>query len=53
MVRSLGSISVIALILISVACTTPQASVTAASPAKVADTKAALRDLWLATFERR
>jgi hypothetical protein len=31
----------------SVACTTPQVSVTPASPAKVADTKAVLRDLWL------
>lgn len=47
MVRSLRSVSIIALILTSVACTTPQASVAPASPAKVADAKAALRDLWL------
>ena len=47
MVRSLRSLSLLALMLMSVACTTPQTSVATASPAKVADTKAALRDLWL------
>lgn len=47
MVRSLRSVSILALLLMSVACTTPHASVAPASPAKVADTKAALRDLWL------
>lgn len=47
MVRSLQSVTILALMLTSVACTTPQTSATAASPAKVADTKAALRDLWL------
>jgi hypothetical protein len=47
MVRSFRSLFVLGFILISVACTTPQTSVTTASPAKVADTKAALRDLWL------
>ncbi|HEX7767469.1 MAG TPA: hypothetical protein VF443_12200 [Nitrospira sp.] len=47
MVRSFRSLSVLVLILMSVACTTPQTSVSTASPAKVADTKAALRDLWL------
>lgn len=47
MVRSFRSLSVLVLILMSVACTTPQTSVATASPAKVADTKAALRDLWL------
>ena len=47
MVRSLRSVSILALVLMSVACTTPQVSVTPASPAKVADTKAVLRDLWL------
>jgi len=31
----------------SVACTTPQTPALTATPAKVADTKAALRDLWL------
>jgi len=45
--RSLRSLFILALILMSVACTTPQTPVTTASPAKVADTKAALRDLWL------
>lgn len=45
--RTLQSLSVLALILMSVACTTPQTQATTASPAKVADTKAALRDLWL------
>lgn len=47
MVRSFRSLSVLVLILMSVACTTPQTSVATASPTKVADTKAALRDLWL------
>lgn len=47
MVRSFRSLSVLALILMSVACTTPQTPVATATPAKVADTKAALRDLWL------
>lgn len=47
MVRSFRSLSVLVLILMSVACTTPQPSVATASPTKVADTKAALRDLWL------
>ena len=47
MVRSLRSVSILALVLMSVACTTPQVSVTPASSAKVADTKAVLRDLWL------
>ena len=47
MVRLLRSLSVLVLILMSVACTTPQTPVTTASPAKVADTKVALRDLWL------
>lgn len=47
MVRSLRSVSILALVLMSVACTTPQVSVTPASTAKVADTKAVLRDLWL------
>ena len=45
--RLLRSLPVLVLVLMSVACTTPQASVSTASPAKVADTKAALRDLWL------
>lgn len=45
--RSLRSLSVLAFILMSMACTTPQPPTTTASPAKVADTKAALRDLWL------
>ncbi len=47
MVRLLRSLSVLVLILMSVACTTPQTSVAPASPAKVADAKAAQRDLWL------
>lgn len=47
MVRSLRSLSVLGLMLMSVACTTPQASVATASPAKVADAKATQRDLWL------
>ncbi|MEQ1793548.1 MAG: hypothetical protein ABL970_05080 [Nitrospira sp.] len=45
--RTLRSLSVLALILMSVACTAPQTQATTASPTKVADTKAALRDLWL------
>lgn len=45
--RTLRSLSVLALILMSVACTTPQTPAATASPDKVADTKAALRDLWL------
>lgn len=47
MVRSFRSLSVLGLILMSVACTTPQTPALTATPAKVADTKAALRDLWL------
>lgn len=47
MVRLLRSLSVFVIILMSVACTAPQTQATTASPAKVADTKAALRDLWL------
>ncbi|SPP64239.1 hypothetical protein [Nitrospira lenta] len=47
MVRSFRALFVLGVILISVACTTPQAPVVSASPAKIADTKAVLRDLWL------
>jgi hypothetical protein len=47
MVRSFRSLFVLGFILISVACTTPQTPVVTGTPAKVADTKAALRDLWL------
>ena len=47
MVRSLMSVSILALLLISVACTTPQTPAVTASPAKVADVKLAQRDLWL------
>ena len=48
MIRSLRSVSALVMILMSLACShTPQPSTTAASPVKVAETKAALRDLWL------
>ena len=49
MIRSIRSFSALMLILASVACThSPQQSISSgASSAKVAETKAALRDLWL------